>query len=153
MRLSQPEELSEVMANFTPLPAFIGGVLIGLSAVLLMLANGRIAGVSGILGGLLSPKAGELGWRLAFLAGLIAAPFVYAAVIARVAPITATSSSGALIVGGLLVGFGTRLGSGCTSGHGVCGLARFSPRSVVSTGLFLAAGVITVFVTRHAIGG
>ncbi|MDQ6878648.1 MAG: YeeE/YedE family protein [Candidatus Dormibacteraeota bacterium] len=141
------------MENFTPLPAFLGGVLIGNSVVLLLLTNGRIAGISGVVGGLLVSKVRDAGWRLAFILGLIAAPLLYAAVAGGVPPIAITSSTGLLIGGGLLVGFGARLGSGCTSGHGVAGIARLSPRSIVATGVFLAAGMVTVFVTRHVIGG
>lgn len=141
------------MENFTPLPAFLGGILIGLAAVLLLLANGRIAGISGIVGGLLPPEAGDAGWRLAFVAGLVAAPLLHAAVTGGAAPITVTSSTGLLLAGGLLVGFGSRLGGGCTSGHGVCGLARLSSRSLAATGTFLAAATVTVLVTRHLIGG
>lgn len=141
------------MENFTPLPAFLGGVLIGISVVLLLLTNGRIAGISGVVGGLLVSKVRDAGWRLAFILGLIAAPLLYAAVAGGVPPIAITSSTGLLIGGGLLVGFGVRLGSGCTSGHGVAGIARLSPRSIVATGVFLAAGMVTVFVTRHVIGG
>ncbi len=141
------------MENFTPLPAFLGGVLIGNSVVLLLLTNGRIAGISGVVGGLLVSKVRDAGWRLAFILGLIAAPLLYAAVAGGVPPIAITSSTGLLIGGGLLVGFGVRLGSGCTSGHGVAGIARLSPRSIVATGVFLAAGMVTVFVTRHVIGG
>jgi len=141
------------MENFTPVPAFLGGVLIGISVVLLLLTNGRIAGISGVVGGLLVSKVRDAGWRLAFILGLIAAPLLYAAVAGGVPPIAITSSTGLLIGGGLLVGFGARLGSGCTSGHGVAGIARLSPRSIVATGVFLAAGMVTVFVTRHVIGG
>lgn len=141
------------MENFTPISAFFGGVLIGLSVVLLLLTNGRIAGVSGVVGGLLASKIRDIGWRLAFILGLIAAPLLYAAVAGGVPPIAVASSSGLLIVAGLLVGFGARLGSGCTSGHGVAGIARLSPRSFVATGVFLTAGMVTVFVTRHVMGG
>ena len=141
------------MEHFTPLPAFIGGVLIGLSVVLLLLMNGRIAGVSGVVGGLLVSKLRDAGWRVAFLVGLVAAPLLYAAAADGTVPIAVTSSTGLLIAGGLLVGFGARLGSGCTSGHGVAGIARLSPRSFVATGVFLTAAVATVFVTRHVIGG
>lgn len=141
------------MDQFTPLPAFAGGVLIGLSVVWLMLANGRIAGISGVVGGLLTARLRDAGWRVAFLIGLIAAPLLYAATVGSVAPLTVTSSTGLLIAGGLLVGFGARLGSGCTSGHGVAGLARLSPRSFVATGVFLTAAMATVFLTRHLIGG
>jgi uncharacterized membrane protein YedE/YeeE len=141
------------MENFTPVSALLGGILIGLSATLLLLASGRIAGISGILGGLLVPKAGDAGWRLAFLLGLVGAPLLFAALAGEQPPITVASSIPLLITGGLLVGFGSRLGSGCTSGHGVVGLARLSPRSIVATGTFLTTALITVFVTRHIIGG
>lgn len=141
------------MENFTPLPALLGGILIGLSVVLLLLTDGRIAGISGVVGGLLTPKAGDAAWRVAFIAGLVAAPSLYAAVAGGVPPITVTSSTGLLVAGGLLVGFGTRLGSGCTSGHGVAGIARLSRRSLAATGVFVAVAMATVFVTRHLIGG
>ena len=141
------------MENFTPLPAFLGGILIGLSAVLLLATNGRIAGVSGIVGGLLAAQARDAGWRLAFIVGLIAAPLLYAAVAGGVPPVAVTSSTGLLLAGGLLVGFGSRLGGGCTSGHGFVGLARLSPRSLVATGVFVTASMVTVLVTRHVIGG
>ncbi len=141
------------MENFTPLPAFFGGVLLGLSMVLLLLTNGRIAGISGVVGGLLVSRLRDAGWRLAFIVGLIVAPLLYATVAGGVPPIAVTSSTGLLIASGLLVGFGTRLGSGCTSGHGVAGIARLSPRSFVATGVFLVAGMVTVFVTRHVMGG
>ena len=141
------------MENFTPVSALLGGILIGLSATLLLLASGRIAGISGILGGLLVPKAGDAGWRLAFLLGLVGAPLLFAALAGEQPPITVASSIPLLITGGLLVGFGSRLGSGCTSGHGVVGLACLSPRSIVATGTFLTTALITVFVTRHVIGG
>lgn len=141
------------MGNFTPLPALLGGILIGLSTVLLLLANGRIAGISGIVSGLLTPTVRGAGWRLAFLLGLVTAPLIYAAIIGSGPPITIASSAWLLIAGGLLVGFGTRLGGGCTSGHGVAGIARLSPRSIVATCVFVAAAMVTVFVTRHVIGG
>jgi len=141
------------MENFTPLPALLGGILIGLSVVLLLLADDRIAGISGVVGGLLTSKAGDAAWRVAFIAGLLAAPSLYAAVAGGVPPITVTSSTGLLVTAGLLVGFGTRLGSGCTSGHGVAGIARLSPHSFAATGMFVAVAVATVFVTRHLIGG
>ncbi len=141
------------MANFTPLSAFSGGILIGLSVVLLLLTNGRIAGVSGVVGGLLMPKLHEAWWRLAFIVGLVVAPFLYATVAGGVPPIAVTSSAGLLVAGGLLVGFGARLGSGCTSGHGVAGIARLSPRSLAATSVFLAAGMATVFIVHHVIGG
>src|SRR4051794_1180604 len=139
------------MGNFTPISSLLGGLLIGLAAAMLWLANGRIAGISGIVGNLPSTRTGDAAWRVAFLAGLIVAPSVYA-VLAGVPMIQLGASVPVVIAGGLLVGFGTRLGGGCTSGHGVCGLARFSPRSLIATCLFMAAGFITVFVTRHIVG-
>lgn len=137
---------------FTPGSALAGGVIIGLAAALLILVNGRVAGVSGIVGGLVRPEAGDLAWRLAFVAGLLAAPLVYAGVATR--PV-ATIEAGfpVLIAAGLLVGVGTRYAGGCTSGHGVCGLARLSPRSLAAVLLFMGAGFATVFVARHALGG
>jgi uncharacterized membrane protein YedE/YeeE len=140
------------MANFTPVSAAIGGALIGLAAALLMLLAGRISGVSGILGGLLSFDATDKDWRLAFLAGLIVAPLTGTfAGYALVEP--QMTASWTLIIGsGLLVGIGTRMASGCTSGHGVCGIARLSPRSLVATGVFMATAVAVVAIMRHVIG-
>jgi uncharacterized protein len=140
------------MNNFTPISSSLGGLLIGLAAALLWLANGRVAGISGIVGNLPSSRNGDVAWRVAFLTGLIVAPSCYAA-LTGVPVIRLDASVPVVIAGGLLVGFGTRLGGGCTSGHGVCGLARFSPRSIVATCLFMAAGFITVFVMRHILGG
>lgn len=139
------------MENFTPISSLSGGLLIGLAAALLWVANGRIAGISGIVGNLPSASTRDIAWRAAFLAGLIAAPWCYAA-LAGAPPIRLDATVPVVIAGGLLVGFGTRLGGGCTSGHGVCGLARLSPRSIVATLLFMAAGFITVFVMRHVVG-
>ena len=137
---------------FTPGTAVAGGALIGVAAAMFLLFNGRIAGISGILGGLLRSRKGEIGWRLAFVIGLIAAPLVYQ--IFALLPVSRiVASESTLIIAGLLVGLGTRYGSGCTSGHGVCGLSRFSIRSLVSTLLFMAAGFATVFVTRHLLAG
>lgn len=135
-------------ANFTPWTSLAGGILIGLSAAIFVLFNGRIAGISGILGGLLQPKKGDVGWRTAFLAGLLIAPIVFS-LFAPLPAIRIDAGTGMLIAAGLLVGLGTRYGSGCTSGHGVCGLSRFSPRSLVATAAFMGAGFLTVFVTRH----
>ncbi|RVT91748.1 YeeE/YedE family protein [Rhodovarius crocodyli] len=142
--------------HFTPLASLLGGGMIGAAAALLWLSLGRIAGISGILGGLssggLSSGGSERAWRLAFLAGLIGAPLGYVAFIGMpgteiaAGPVT-------LVLAGLLVGFGTRLGSGCTSGHGVCGIARLSPRSIAATLVFMATAAITVFITRHLTGG
>lgn len=139
-----------VMTSFDPPTAFLGGALIGLAAALAVLFNGRVAGISGILGGILDLDRPSMCWRLAFLIGLIGAG---AAVLARPeATIEITASTPLLIAGGLLVGFGTRLGSGCTSGHGVCGLARGSKRSLASTVIYMGAAVATLFVVRHVIG-
>ena len=136
--------------HFTPLASAAGGALIGLSAALLILLNGRVAGISGILGGLLERSRGDTSWRLAFLFGLLAAPLV-AGLFAPLPAVQADADTPALIVAGLLVGLGTRYGSGCTSGHGVCGLSRLSPRSLVATAAFMFAGFITVFVIRHVL--
>lgn len=137
--------------HFTPWASLAGGILLGLASALFILVNGRILGISGILGGLLLPKGADAGWRLAFLLGMLAAP-VTLAWIAPADLITApTIDAGyeAVVIAGLLVGYGTRLGSGCTSGHGVCGLSRLSPRSLVATGSFMAAGFAIVYVMRH----
>ncbi|UDF33634.1 UNVERIFIED_ORG: YeeE/YedE family protein [Shinella sp. XGS7] len=135
---------------FTPWSALAGGALIGLAAALFVLLNGRIAGISGILGGLLRPVRGDIAWRLAFLAGLIGAPLVYG-LFAPLPQPHIEAGTGWLIAAGLLVGFGTRMGSGCTSGHGVVGLARLSPRALVATLAFMAAGFVTVYLLRHVI--
>jgi uncharacterized membrane protein YedE/YeeE len=139
------------MTHFTPISAFLGGALIGLSALLFWLFEGRIAGIAGILGGVFNRQADKL-WRLTFIAGLILAPSLYA-LVKPLPPLTVTHSTIILIIGGLLVGFGTRLGNGCTSGHGVCGIARLSKRSIVATAVFMTSGVAMVFVVRHAFGG
>ena len=133
---------------FTPAAAITGGVLIGLAAAIFVLLNGRIAGISGILGGLLRPVAGDIGWRLAFVGGLIAAPLVWR-MFATVPTPPIDAGTGALVLAGLLVGVGTRYGGGCTSGHGVCGISRLSPRSLAATATFMAAGFVTVYVLRH----
>ena len=133
---------------FTPWESLAGGALIGVSAALSALLNGRIAGISGVLGGLLRPARGEVGWRLAFLAGLVAAPLAYTAFAAVPAPLI-DAGWGTLVLAGLLVGAGTRYAAGCTSGHGVCGLSRRSPRSLVATLAFMGSGIATVFVLRH----
>lgn len=134
--------------HFTPGASLAGGVLIGVAAALFLLLNGRIAGISGIVGGLLQPVRGEVAWRVAFVLGLIAAPVMYA--MFSVLPETVVEADTVtLIAAGLLVGVGTRYGAGCTSGHGVCGLARRSPRSLVATAAFMLAGFITVYVVRH----
>jgi uncharacterized membrane protein YedE/YeeE len=140
------------MENFTPVSALIGGLLIGASAALFLLFNGRIAGISGILGGLIHPIRSELGWRFAFLGGLLSAPLLCAAAGVRLPPVSVTADVTLLVVAGLLVGFGTRLGAGCTSGHGVCGIGRGSPRSIAATLVFMTTAIATVFVTRHLMG-
>ena len=133
---------------FTPYAALAGGALIGLAAAIFVLLNGRVAGISGILGGLLRPGTGGVGWRLAFLIGLVGAPVVYALVAVLPRP-QIDAGWGTLVAAGLLVGMGTRYGSGCTSGHGVCGLSRLSPRSLAATLAFMGAGFVTVYVIRH----
>ena len=137
--------------NFTPWSSLAGGLLIGVSTAMFLLFNGRVAGISGILGGLLRPKAGDVGWRIAFLLGLLAAPLLYG-LAAPLPGVRIDASMTTLIVAGLLVGVGTRYGSGCTSGHGVCGLSRLSPRSMVATAAFMLAGFATVYTVRHLIG-
>lgn len=136
---------------FTPGAALLGGALIGSAAAMFILLSGRIAGISGVLGGLVRPQRGDIDWRIAFIAGLVLAPLVFAPLIgARVGTIGAGPAW--VVAGGLLVGIGTRYGAGCTSGHGVCGLSRLSPRSLVATLSFMAAGFGTVFVARHLLG-
>lgn len=141
------------MHNFTPLSGLLGGALIGLAASALMLLTGRIAGISGIFGGLLQSSAHDRIWRLAFIAGLIAAPLI--AAFATTSPLPTPTMPASLIliaIAGLLVGFGSRMGGGCTSGHGVCGIARLSARSIVATAIFMAAAIATVAIVRHLIG-
>lgn len=138
-------------ANFTPWSSLAGGALIGLAATLLILLNGRIAGISGVLGGLLRPAKGDVAWRVSFIAGLVIAPLLLQGVFKQ-PDIEIDTGILTLIAAGLLVGIGTRYGSGCTSGHGVCGLSRRSPRSMVATAAFMASGFLTVFVIRHLLG-
>ena len=140
------------MSHFTPVSALLGGALIGTAALLCWLLLGRIAGISGILAGAAQAQGPERNWRLAFLAGLVLAPLAFALAGGTLPVPDATRNPAMLVVAGLLVGFGTRLGSGCTSGHGVCGLARLSRRSLAATGVFMASAVATVFVTRHLLG-
>ena len=135
---------------FTPAASLAGGALIGLAAALFVLLNGRIAGISGIVGGLLRPKPGETGWRIAFLAGLAGAPFAYA-LFMPLPEVRVDAGVPVLLLAGLLVGVGTRYGSGCTSGHGICGLSRRSPRSIAATAAFMATGFITVWLLRHVL--
>jgi len=134
--------------HFTPGMSLLGGLLIGTASALFILANGRIAGISGIFGGLLRPTSGDVMWRLAFLLGLIVAPAVLAAFVAPVIP-TIDAGPTTLIIAGLLVGIGTRYGGGCTSGHGICGLSRLSPRSLIATLAFMGSGMAIVFAMRH----
>jgi len=135
-------------SHFTPISAFTGGILIGVAAAILILFNGRIAGVSGIVGEALRLAVGDTAWRIAFIAGLIAAPLLWKLFI-PLPPISIDTGYGVLVLSGLLVGLGTRYGNGCTSGHGVCGISRLSPRSIVATLLFMSAGFVTVFLVRH----
>lgn len=139
--------------HFTPGHALIGGALIGLAASALMLLNGRIAGISGIFAGMLHPRLHDVGWRIAFIFGLMLAPAVYTAFTRTAPTIRIDADYPMLAVAGLLVGLGTRYASGCTSGHGVCGLSRLSPRSLVATLSFMAAGIAVVFLVRHVLGG
>lgn len=141
------------MENFTPIASTLGGVLIGLSAAILLLVNGRIAGISGILSGAVRPEDDQFSWKATFVAGLIAGGAVMYALEPQLFVVTIERSYVALAIAGLLVGFGTRLGKGCTSGHGVCGLSRFSVRSLVATVSFMASGALTVFVVNHLMGG
>ncbi len=138
--------------SFTPVSALIGGALIGISALMLLALNGRVAGISGIAGQLLAPKGGGRGWRLAFVLGLVAAALLYT-LVAGAPQVQIAADTVTLVIAGVLVGIGTQLGSGCTSGHGVCGLSRLSARSLVATISFMAAGIVTVFLVRHVFGG
>ncbi len=139
--------------HFTPWASLSGGVLLGVASALFILLNGRILGISGILGGLLPPKSGDLGWRLTFLLGMAAAPWVFTwlAPAGFLQSPRIDASNAVIVVAGLLVGLGTRYGSGCTSGHGVCGLSRLSPRSLVATLTFMGAGFLTVYLLRHVV--
>jgi uncharacterized membrane protein YedE/YeeE len=141
------------MENFTPLLSGIGGILIGLGAALMLVFNGRIAGISGIFEGVVVPDQGSFGWKAAFIGGLLVGGAVMFAVAPGWFAVEIEQSTLGFVVAGLLVGFGTRLGNGCTSGHGVCGMSRMSRRSIVATVSFMAAGATTVYVVRHLIGG
>lgn len=141
------------MENFTPFSAFAGGLLLGISAALLLWLNGKTAGISGILGRLLPPVKGDTAWRALFLGGLVLGALLFRWLGPAEQGITIDASLPVLILGGLLVGLGTWLGSGCTSGHGICGIGRLSPRSIVATGVFFGTAVITVTVVRHVLGG
>lgn len=137
--------------HFTPWTSLAGGLVIGLASALLLILNGRIAGISGIVGGLLRPQRGDINWRIAFVTGVVISPLVFALAV-HLPPVEIDASYPTLIIAGLLVGVGTRYGSGCTSGHGVCGLSRRSPRSLAATIAFMLAGFVTVYVIRHSIG-
>lgn len=136
--------------HFTPWAALAGGILLGLASAMFILVNGRVLGISGIVGGLLRPKTGDAGWRISFVLGMLAAPLLYMLVAGPV-PATIDASWGTVVLAGLLVGVGTRYGSGCTSGHGVCGLSRLSPRSLAATLSFMGAGFAIVFLVRHVL--
>ncbi len=137
--------------NFTPWTSLAGGLMIGIATALFLVFNGRIAGISGIVGGLLTPARGDIAWRLAFVGGLVLSPLVFSS-IAPLPQVHIEAGYPVLILAGLLVGIGTRYGSGCTSGHGVCGLSRRSPRSMVATAAFMFAGFVTVYIVRHLVG-
>ncbi|SFR08531.1 YeeE/YedE family protein [Poseidonocella sedimentorum] len=142
------------VTQFTPLMSFGGGLLIGLAVVLLMAYAGRIFGATGVLAGVISPNApGDRGWRVATLAGMISGPLAVALITGQIPAITMVSSLPAIAIGGVIVGFGVTLGSGCTSGHGVCGLARLSPRSLVAVPTFMLTTAITIYIIRHVLGG
>lgn len=137
--------------SFTPIPSLLGGILLGVAAALYVLFHGRILGISGIVSGLLHPKAGDWSWRLVFVLGLLSSSFLGALILGILPIIEVDASWLTVIVAGLLVGFGVQYGSGCTSGHGICGLSRLSPRSLVATLSFMTAGFLVVFVVRHLI--
>ena len=146
------------MTEFTPLASALGGALIGLSAVLLLAINGRIAGISGISSALLPPwggrlHEGDIGWRIAFVVGLMAAPILVQAVSGEPIQQTVSTNVALMVIAGLVTGFGSVYGGGCTSGHGVCGMSRLSMRSITATLTFMATGFLTVFVMRHVVGG
>ena len=137
------------MGSFTPVSGLMGGLLIGLAVTLMMLLNGRIAGISSIVSGLLTPKSGDTGWRAAFVVGLLLGALAFILAVGGPTQVDVLASPPAILIGGLLVGFGTRMGSGCTSGHGLCGIARFSRRSIVATAVFFEVAMLTVFLARH----
>jgi uncharacterized membrane protein YedE/YeeE len=140
-----------VVENFTPVSALVGGILIGVATLLLLAANGRMARISGIAGGLLNPRPGEIAWRGLFLAGLVLGAGAYG--LFRQVNIQFQAGLPVLILGGVLVGYGTQLGRGCTSGHGICGVARLSPRSIAATLIFMVCAAVTVYLVRHVIRG
>lgn len=140
------------MTEFTPIAGLVGGMLIGIASALMLWGSGRITGISGIFGGLLAPSQGEFGWRAAFIAGLIVGGLAWPLASGNSLPVDLQVSWPTMLIAGLLVGFGTRLGSGCTSGHGVCGIARLSPRSLVAVVTFMVAAAVTTFISRHVLG-
>ena len=140
------------MHNFTPLAALIGGILIGLSASARLLLEGKIAGISGICAGVLNPTRGDTGWKVSFIAGLLAGGMILRMFLPSAFDFGIMRPYGVLIAAGLMVGFGTRLGNGCTSGHGVCGISRLSPRSMIATMTFIASGAVTVYIVNHVLG-
>ena len=141
------------MENFTPVASLIGGTLIGLSASAMLVFNGKIAGVSGIVGGLVSLRRSDTLWRVAFVAGLVTGGFILRLLAPQAFEFGIVRSGGALALAGFMVGLGARVASGCTSGHGVCGISRFSPRSIVATAIFIVAGAAGVYVVNHLLGG
>ncbi len=141
------------MENFTPVSAIIGGVMIGIASSMLLMLSGRLAGISGILAGLLPPKRGDMDWRILFIGGLLLGTFIYQVFAADAYEVSFSLGWPAIVLGGLLTGIGTRVSGGCTSGHGVCGLGRLSPRSGAATLTFIVAGGLTVYVVRHVVGG
>lgn len=141
------------LEGFTPWAALAGGILIGLAALLLLLINGRIAGISGIMGGSLEPKRGDLLWRVLFFFGLLGGGLIMLWLRPVALDVRIDVTTPAVILAGLLVGFGTRIGSGCTSGHGVCGVGRLAPRSIVAVAVFVSAAMVTVYIVRHLLGG
>ncbi len=141
------------MENFTPVASLIGGILIGLSVSALLLFNGKIAGISGIVAGLLSPTKSDIAWRAAFVAGLLTGGFMLKLASPEAFAINIARSVVTFALAGLLIGFGARLGNGCTSGHGVCGISRFSKRSIAATATFIATGAAVVYVVNHLLGG
>jgi uncharacterized membrane protein YedE/YeeE len=141
------------MENFTPVASLIGGILIGLSASAMLLFSGKIAGISGIVGGLVELKKNDVLWRAAFVAGLLMGGFILRLLAPHLLQVAVVRSWGALLLAGLMVGFGARLGNGCTSGHGVCGISRFSPRSIIATVIFIVVGAAGVYVVNRVLGG
>lgn len=141
------------MENFTPVSAIIGGVMIGAASSMLLLLSGRLAGISGIMAGLLPPKRDDIDWRILFIGGLLVGTFIYQLFAGEGYEVSFSVGWPAIVIGGLLTGIGTRVGSGCTSGHGVCGMGRLSPRSMVATPTFIVFGGLTVFAARHVVGG